>query len=83
MKNETEAYNLAQRGMADLKTAVHMILIQAESDGLKNAEIGRKLGIYGGHDGQHQGHISRTILSMLGDEGVADQDKDSKKWKIK
>lgn len=83
MKNETKAYHLAQNAMANLKTAVHMTLIDNDTDGLKNSEIGKKLGVYGGHDGQHQGHISRTILSILADEGVVEQKKETKLWSLK
>lgn len=63
-------YQLAQRAMADLKTAILGLLIKAEGNGLSNAQIGRALGIYRGHEG-HEGHISRTVLAMLEEDGVA------------
>lgn len=74
-----EEYHLAQRAIADLKTAVLGLLIKAGNGGMSNAEIGRSLGIYHGHEG-HEGHISRTILAMLEEDGVAAQDEDTKKW---
>lgn len=46
MNVNAEAYYLAQKGMADLKTAVHLILSNTDEGGLKNSVIGRKLGIY-------------------------------------
>lgn len=46
--NASDAYQIAQRAIADLKSAVLKLLLQAPSDGMKNAEIGRGLGIYGG-----------------------------------
>lgn len=49
------------------------------ASGLTNAEVGRTLGIYGGHVG-HVGHVSRVILNHLEEEGVAAQDPGSKKW---
>lgn len=82
MVNTFDAYQLAQRAIADLKSSVLKLLIQAPSDGMKNAEIGRSLGIYGGHVG-HEGHISRTILAQMEIEGVVEQNKETKKWTIK
>ena len=75
------AYEMAQRAMADLKAAVRMVLAVAPSEGMQNAEIGRALGIYQGHVG-HEGHISRSLLAALQTQGVADQDTDTKKWKL-
>lgn len=49
---------------------------------MKNAEIGRSLGIYMGHV-RHEGHISRTLLGMMEEEGVVEQDSETKKWKLK
>lgn len=74
-----ELYALAQMAMAQLKAAVYGTLYHGPSSGLTNSEIGRTLGIYGGHVG-HVGHISRVILAHLEEEGVAAQDPDSKKW---
>lgn len=69
MNNPVEAYNLAQRAMSDLKTAVNLVLNDSKAP-LTNAEIGRKLGIYHGHSGQHEGHISRVLLGIMEGEGV-------------
>ena len=74
-----DEYQLAQRAMTDLKTAVLRLLVKAKDGGLTNAEIGRALGIYRGHQG-HEGHVSRTVLAMLQEDGVAIQDEDTKKW---
>lgn len=40
---------------------------------------GEALEIYGGHIG-HEGHISRTVLAMLEQEGVVAQNAASKRW---
>ena len=68
--------------MAELKSAVRTALEGAPASGLSNAEIGRMLGIYGGHVG-HEGHVSRTMLSLLEAEGVAAQDETSKCWRLR
>ena len=78
----TEAYQLAQNALADLKTAVRHVLQGGPDDGMTNAEIGRTLGIYGGHVG-HEGHISRTLLAFMESEGVVAQDAATKRWKIR
>ncbi|MBT6568272.1 MAG: hypothetical protein HON19_05155 [Flavobacteriales bacterium] len=82
MNNNVKAYNLAQRAISDLKTAVHLVLSNSDEP-LTNAGIGRKLGIYHGHSGQHEGHISRVVLGLMESEGVVLQDKNTKKWQIK
>ena len=70
-----------QQGMSHLKIAVYELLNTADSNGLKNVEIGRELGIYCGHEG-HEGHISRTILAMLEHDDLVTQDKQSKAWHV-
>ena len=62
IKNVTisgQAYQLAQSAMADLKSAVFLVLSEADSGGLRNADIGRALGIYMGHV-EHKGHIPHS-----------------------
>lgn len=75
------AYQIAQRVMADLKGAVCEMIASAPDTGLTNAEIGRALGIYSGHIG-HEGHISRTLLAIMEAEGVVHQDKATKRWAL-
>lgn len=82
MKELTNAYNLAQRAISDLKTAVYVVLNESDHE-LTNAEIGRKLGIYHGHSGQHEGHVSRVLLELLQSEGLIAQNKKTKKWFVK
>ena len=79
MNNE---YREAQLAMATLKSLVRTVLEAGPVDGLKNAEVGRTLGIYSGHV-EHEGHISRTLLEMLRAEGVAIQDPETKKWTLR
>jgi len=82
MNTTNYPYFLAQSGMTQLKAAVHMVLKEAPSEGYKNSEIGRLLGIYTGHV-EHEGHISRTLLAIMESEGVAEQDKATKHWKLR
>jgi hypothetical protein len=77
-----DAYQLAQRAVADLKAAVYAVLAEAPGEGLTNAEIGRSLGIYAGHV-EHEGHIPRTLLALMEKEGVVKQALDSKRWSIR
>ncbi|MBO6864176.1 MAG: hypothetical protein JJ878_16195 [Alphaproteobacteria bacterium] len=76
------AYALAQCALADLKAAIYQVLYAAGSPGLKNVDIGRSLGIYGGHVG-HEGHLSRTLLAVMEAEGVVEQDQETKLWSLK
>lgn len=78
----TDAYHIAQRALADLKAAVRITLEKSSNPGMSNAEIGRTLGIYAGHVG-HEGHISRTILALLENEGVVEQNVETKRWTIR
>jgi len=74
------AYQIAQHAIADLKSAI-LLVLQENPDGLKNVEIGKKLGIYAGHVG-HEGHIPRTMLAIMEAEGVVKQNLDSKTWTL-
>lgn len=76
------AYREAQHALATLKSLVRTVLELAPEEGLKNAEIGRSLGIYTGHI-EHEGHISRTLLAMLEADGVAKQDPATKQWVLR
>lgn len=76
------AYQLAQKALVDLKTSIYALLKAGPEDGLTNAQIGRGLGIYMGHVG-HEGHIPRTLLAIMEAEGIVDQDKSTKKWKLR
>lgn len=76
------AYQSAQRALADLKHSVFVVLAAGPAEGMKNSQIGRSLGIYAGHV-RHQGHISRTLLEMMLNEGVVDQDPKTKLWRLR
>ena len=77
MEPDTELYVQAQHAIAELKSAVLGVVVSAGKSGLKNAQIGRALGIYAGHV-KHEGHISRTVLAMLESEGLLRQDPTTK-----
>ena len=76
-------YHTAQRALADMKAAIYGILGEAGKEGLRNVHIGRQLGLYSGHgsEGRHEGHITRTLLSMMESEGVVEQLED-KAWRL-
>lgn len=79
-----EAYWIAQRAIADLKAAVRAVITSSGSSGLRNAEVGRMLGIYHGYaDAGHVGHIPRALLDLLQQEGVVVQDQTTKRWRIR
>ena len=77
-----DAYALAQRAMADLKAAVYALLQRGPQAGMRNADIGRALGIHAGHV-EHEGHIPRTLLALMEKEGVVKQDPQSKLWSLR
>ena len=79
---EVGAYQLAQKALVDLKTSIYALLEAGPEEGLTNAQIGRRLGIYMGHVG-HKGHIPRTLLAIMEAEGIVDQDKSTKKWRLR
>jgi hypothetical protein len=80
MNNMSSSYQDAQIAIATLKPPVHFTLANAPKE-LTNAQVGRALGIYGGHVG-HEGHISRTLLALLESEGVGEQDPKTKRWRL-
>lgn len=80
-ERSAQAYKDAQLAVSLLKAAVYRLLLDADAEGLKNVEIGRALGIHAGH-ARHEGHIPRTVLAILEGEGVVEQDRDSKLWRL-
>ena len=78
------AYQKAQHAIAGLKSAIHDLLSNSP-DGLQNAEIGKRLGIYMGHSGKgkHLGHIPRTLLEVMASEGTVERCSSSKLWSLK
>jgi uncharacterized protein (DUF934 family) len=77
-----ESYRQSQLALAELKGAIYSLLSAADERGLTNAQIGRSLGIYAGHV-RHVGHISRTLLTMMEEEGVVEQNAETKFWRIR
>jgi hypothetical protein len=76
------SYHRAQSALSNLKAAIYEVLRDASPEGLTNAQIGRMLGIYAGHVG-HEGHIPRTLLAIMEQEGVVEQNRDTKRWVIR
>ena len=81
-QEQADAYRLAQRAIADLKAAVYQTLSNAPSSGMRNADVGRALGIYSGHVG-HEGHVPRTLLAIMEQEGVVKQNPDTQRWSLR
>ena len=75
------SYGQAQTGLSYLKDAICNLLIIHGQSGLTNAQIGKALGIYRGHVG-HEGHISRSVLDIMEEEGLVVQ-KEDKSWILK
>jgi hypothetical protein len=75
-------YHRAQTALADLKSAIYEVLSSGPEEGLTNAQLGRMLGIYAGHVG-HEGHIPRTLLAIMEQEGVVEQNRETKRWSIR
>ena len=83
MDHTAAAYRLAQRGIADIKAAILMLLNdQGGDEGLRNVDIGRRLGIYGGHVG-HEGHVPRTMLARMESDEVVFQDPETERWRVR
>jgi hypothetical protein len=82
MTTNNEAFASAQVALAHLKASVRSVLENAPEEGLRNVDIGKTLGIYGGHI-DHVGHISRTLLSMLEVDGIAEQFGPDKRWRLR
>lgn len=80
MDNDEAAY-LAQRAIVDLKAAILTLLRDADREnGLRNADISRRLRIHGGYRGGHAGCISRTVLERLESDDSVVQDPKTKRW---
>jgi hypothetical protein len=80
VQNTDQPYLLAQTAMAQLKSAVHMVLSAAAEAGLRNSDISRLLGIYMGPD--QKGRIPRKLLEIMEAEGVAKQDEKTEIWRL-
>lgn len=76
-------YHIAQRGLADIKAAIYLVLKNAPEEGMRNVDIGRTLGINYGHSGKHHDHIPRTMLEIMQQEGVVEQHEKNKRWTLK
>ena len=76
-----ESYQRAQHAISELKTAIFMILMEHSEEGLRNVEIGKKLGINMGHKGRHDGYIPRAMLDMMETEGTVEQ-YSNQKWRL-
>lgn len=73
------AYRTAQLAIAELKSAVYQLLAES-AEPLRNVDVGRLLGIHHGHV-RHQGHITRTMLELMRQEGVVVQEP-NKRWRL-
>ena len=78
---DNSSYYKAQYGLTLLKDAIRDLLVSIHPKGLRNVDVGKALGIYSGHKG-HEGHISRTLLEIMQNEGIIEQRSD-KHWYYK
>jgi hypothetical protein len=81
MNQPDDPYMLAQGAIAQLKSAIHLLLSKPPHE-LKNVEIGRLLGILMGHV-RHEGHIPRALLAIMEAEGVVEQNPSNKTWRLR
>jgi len=81
MNQPHHPYMVAQKAIAQLKSAIHLLLSQPPYE-LKNVEIGRLLGILTGHV-RHEGHIPRALLAIMETEGVVEQNPSTKAWRLR
>jgi len=79
--SRTDLYNRVQRAITEIESAIFELL-RMYPGGLTNAEIGRYLGIYFGHDG-HEGHVSRSILALMEKKGVVQQPIRRGPWQLR
>ena len=84
---KTDYYEQAQAAIAMLKSAIHGLLSDpsTSSEGLRNAEIGRELGIYRVHldPKQQSGHISRSILKLMEFDEVVEYNERTHLWSLR
>ncbi len=76
----SQAFCNAQIGVAYLKAAVYELLADAQKNGrgLRNSDIARALGIYGGlktenSESSHRAQSCRQILEWLKNDGLVEQ----------
>ena len=65
----SDPYLLAQEAMGKLRSAIYLVLQRPRQRADKRPTWALIGCIYSGHVG-HEGHISRTILALMEEEGV-------------
>lgn len=76
------AEEMALEALTMLKQAILMVLAAGPEGGMKNFQIGRKLGIYTGYASGNEGHISRTLLERLREDGTVEYDSSTGNWRL-
>ena len=70
-------YDQAQLAISMLKSSIYNLLNANRTEGLRNVDVARKLGIRGGigphSEIQHRDWISKTILCIMEREEVVEQ----------
>lgn len=77
-----EAYELAQDSFLLMKKAIVRLLAD-HPDGLKNAEIGRALGVNGDNLKDQAGWYPWTVLKQMELEGTVEQASERGPWRLK
>lgn len=76
-----EAYELAQEAVSLMKSAIIRILADSP-EGLKNSEIGRRLGVNADFLDDQQGWFQYTVLKIMELERTVEQTKPRGPWRL-
>jgi hypothetical protein len=76
-----EAYDLAQEGILLLKGAIIRVLAD-HPEGLKNSDIGRRLGVNADFLADQQGWFQYTVLKIMELERTVEQVRSRGPWRL-
>ncbi|MBX3111948.1 MAG: hypothetical protein KF857_08060 [Fimbriimonadaceae bacterium] len=76
-----EAYELAQEAVSLMKSAIIRVLAD-HPEGLKNSEIGRRLGVNADFLDDQQGWFQYTVLKIMELERTVEQPKSRGPWRL-
>jgi len=78
---DIEAYQMAQQAVSLMKIAIVRLLSESP-EGLKNSDIGRRLGVNGDHLGGQPGWFPWTVLKMMELDRTVEQPVPKGPWKL-
>ena len=79
--NPSVHYPIAQRGLADIKNSILLLLAEHKS-GLRNADIARALGLESDMKGKQKDYLTYSVLGLLMKEGKVKQTKIEKPSRV-